>query len=409
MQSMLNFIDLFSDMRLRYHDRLIWNVDQSGFQYEPTTDRTLTFRGERDVVVSIDQASHATHSYTIQPIISRDGRPIGKLLICLKERGGRFGPRVEAEVRSLERDLGNIEVVASESGKMTINLMVDWAERVVRPAMRENFRAVNGNGEFEEDEPSRDEVLLLADSWGGNTNQRVVSALGDLGIRFLQVPAGTTQDIQPLDVGFFRYYKYFFNRVLLQAQMENRTNEVTSRSGILRVHNRIWNQLQAPVYSDLIRYAWRTVDFSFEARDELASPRHPRTTMELQFSNVDGNAFMRCAHDGRPLTLDEFLDGAHVHEVEENDLEEVVVMQEERDEPENGRERDESGFFEMSGEEMVVGVTPALAISTSAPANSTSAPISPPTVNVTSTTSSTTPQPRPDWPILMPEITSLQM
>lgn len=69
-------------------------MGQSGFQYELTADRTLSWRGERDIIAYVDQENAATHSYTIQPIITRDGKLLGKLLICLQESGGTFGPNV---------------------------------------------------------------------------------------------------------------------------------------------------------------------------------------------------------------------------------------------------------------------------------------------------------------------------
>lgn len=66
----------------------------------------------------LDSKNKKTHSYTVQPLVSRDGRTLGKLLICLQEPKGDFGPRVEQQVRSLERELGNVRVVLSTSRKM---------------------------------------------------------------------------------------------------------------------------------------------------------------------------------------------------------------------------------------------------------------------------------------------------
>lgn len=47
----------------------------------------------------------------------------GKLLICLKEDKGEFGPRVGPKVSELANLFGNIDVIASSSGKMSVKLM----------------------------------------------------------------------------------------------------------------------------------------------------------------------------------------------------------------------------------------------------------------------------------------------
>jgi hypothetical protein len=127
----------FTGIRHMYRDRLILNFDQSQFNYEFMSERTLSFEGERDTLVQIDQANKVTHSYTVMPLVTRDGRAVGKLLIVLQEPGGRLGPRVRPQVEDMERRLGNIFVQASSSGKMSTDLMLDWAENVLFPYIDE--------------------------------------------------------------------------------------------------------------------------------------------------------------------------------------------------------------------------------------------------------------------------------
>lgn len=52
----------------------VWNFDQTGFNYEPANLRTLSFKGERDTTLLLDSRNKHTHSYTVQPLISRSGR-----------------------------------------------------------------------------------------------------------------------------------------------------------------------------------------------------------------------------------------------------------------------------------------------------------------------------------------------
>lgn len=52
----------------------IYNSDQSGFQLEMHGGRTLVVQGAKHVECEVQSISATTHSYTIQPIISADGR-----------------------------------------------------------------------------------------------------------------------------------------------------------------------------------------------------------------------------------------------------------------------------------------------------------------------------------------------
>lgn len=94
----------------------IWNVDQTGFNYEPANMRTLSFKGERDINLVLDSHNKHTRSYTVMPIISRSGRLFPKVLIVTQELDNKFGPIVGPQVAALERKFGNIEVYPSKSG-----------------------------------------------------------------------------------------------------------------------------------------------------------------------------------------------------------------------------------------------------------------------------------------------------
>jgi len=98
-------------------------------------ERTLSRTGERDTELSVGSATNVKSSYTAQPLISRAGRVIGNLLLCLKEWTGTFGPRVMRDVRDLTNELGNIEVFSSTSGKMSSVLMKAWLTWVLKPAL----------------------------------------------------------------------------------------------------------------------------------------------------------------------------------------------------------------------------------------------------------------------------------
>lgn len=77
--------------------------------------RTLATAGMRKVECVVKSLSSTTHSYTVQPIISGDGKLLPKMLLVLKEQSGGFGPIVQ---RSLFKP-DNVYITASTSGKMT--------------------------------------------------------------------------------------------------------------------------------------------------------------------------------------------------------------------------------------------------------------------------------------------------
>lgn len=93
----------------------IYNSDQSGFQIEIHSGRTLATEGERQIQCLVESVSSTTHSYTIQPLISANGKLLSPLFIVLKESKGQFGPVVESTLFKPS----NVYVMASASGKLT--------------------------------------------------------------------------------------------------------------------------------------------------------------------------------------------------------------------------------------------------------------------------------------------------
>ena len=76
----------------------IWNTDQSGFEYEMTSGRTLSIKGEKETLAFVQNKSATTHSYCIQAFINANGYCAKKLFIVLQEKGGRFGPLVKQQM-----------------------------------------------------------------------------------------------------------------------------------------------------------------------------------------------------------------------------------------------------------------------------------------------------------------------
>lgn len=97
-----------------------YNSDQSGFQLEIHSGRSLAVEGEKQVQCVVQSVSSTTHSYTIQPLISATGQLLSPLFLVLKEPGGTFGPTVQKNLFKAD----NVHVEASTSGKLTTSKLI---------------------------------------------------------------------------------------------------------------------------------------------------------------------------------------------------------------------------------------------------------------------------------------------
>lgn len=122
-ETLQNDADKFiSEVQLKigqYGLKNIYNSDQSGFQLEIHSGRTLAEEGTKQIECLVQSVSATTHSYTIQPTISGDGKLLSPLLIVLKEPSGRLGPIVE---KNIFRP-ANVFISVSKSGKLTSGIL----------------------------------------------------------------------------------------------------------------------------------------------------------------------------------------------------------------------------------------------------------------------------------------------
>lgn len=251
----------------------------------------------------------------------------------MQEVGGELGPIVEPRVRRLERQLGNMKVYASSSGKISRDLMLEWVQDILTPAVSENLTPEDGrtgiydytNGTISSlhaddnsamDVEHRDDVLLLMDSWTRQTNILVRDAISRARTEVLLIPPHTTADLQPLDT-IFKKYKKFVKRILEKAAFQNAVQNFTSREGAIIMHSIVWDQFSTPKYQDMLRYAWRKTDQNF-VNEELTIGPPPTMVQDIQFDfdrsikcqfNCSNNAFIRCSYRGEHACLTHFARG----------------------------------------------------------------------------------------------------
>lgn len=368
-QSIDRFLSMYEDTAGRYPRRLIINMDQTGFNYEYTDKRTLSYIGERDTRVNIDQRNKMTHSFTSQPMVTRDGKLFGKLTLIMQETKNEFGVFIRRKVNEQERQYGNIRVFATTSGKMTTDLYLQWIEEVFQPAIRATITSLDTDTDIGSDfdtlsmdddaffEPEshhgdapvamptnrtsanatdrlyrRPHTLFIADSFTGQTGPLARSELARRGIEFLQIPPGATKFIQPLDVWFMRQYKEFISRMFQEADDPRSgipKSYLTSREGIINAHSLVYNQFGSEAYRNMLRYAWHNTDPHWSV-DEMDAPPPPRGVILNQFSFKETKcqhrdpvnntacsrpAWIKCAHCGKKLCLKHFIERTCFHEV----------------------------------------------------------------------------------------------
>lgn len=157
-------------------------------------------------------------------------------------------------------------------------------------------------------------VLLLADTWSGQTGDSVILEMIRKGIKIQQIQKLTTDILQSLDAGFNRQYKKLWKRVEEEAWFQQMTREFNSRAGINNMHSLLDDPLSSPRFRDMIIFAWRNTDPNY-SEAELFNPI-PKTVQDINFDGVNphnceatnctAQAFIRCAHCGKHLCLRHF-------------------------------------------------------------------------------------------------------
>ena len=287
------FIEDVKHYIAQYGQENIYNSDQSGFQLEMHSGRTLAHKGVKKVETVVQSISATTHSYTIQPTISADGRLLSPLFIVLKETTGTFGPRVQENMFKAS----NIFVTASTSGKLTSNHVKLWLKEVFFPNVGP-------------------QSVLLLDSWSGHCPNIVSETKPDSAtdIIFLTIPAGTTGKIQPLDVYGFRLWKNFIKHFSDIVILLDLAIDLHVRNNILKLQSLTHHQFSSPRFHDLFKFAW------FKSGYVQSRPAEFQTPVEFCFQSdskvkcdiCGGTAIITCSWCKKSLCITHFFHDHHL-------------------------------------------------------------------------------------------------
>lgn len=98
MKSAIQFQTLIQSISTDYNSDFIINTDQTGCEYRVNVSRTYTHTGEKAVELYIGDLNKIIHSYTAQYSLTKSGKILDKIFVCLQEPGDIFGVRVKKEV-----------------------------------------------------------------------------------------------------------------------------------------------------------------------------------------------------------------------------------------------------------------------------------------------------------------------
>ena len=192
----------------------------------------------------------------------------------------------------------NVVVTCSASGKLTTSLVKYWRDNVFIPSIANSSR-----------------ILLLSDSWPGQGDGKgIYEKIKDC--KRMEIPPKTTAKIQPLDVFFNHEYKVIARRVYDRVILDDIDIQMAQRNNIIRLHSLIHNQISAPIYTPMIRYAW------FKSGYLDNHPGQFQTVTDVCFKlnqsqcdilSCDSFSFIRCSYCRRILCFDHFFLQYHIH------------------------------------------------------------------------------------------------
>ena len=274
----------------------VFNADQTGINYEITTQRTLEYKNRKHVHSTVCREFDTTHSYSLQIYISQDGKLGKRLFIVLREPKGQFGPRIQPVLNRLQGICRNVKVACSTSGKFDAALLDNWI------AMFKEDNNIN----YESSEKS----MLIWDDFSPQRSKR-----HDIHGSFTTevIPAKTTRFCQPLDARFNLQYKIFYKTLF--NELKYLVN--IDRYYIIKLNSIIYNQLSHQVFADLVKFCWSVCGYQSTALNGIHNFKNVKsicfTSLE-KCSNCENHAAMKCVYCQKALCFNHLIiENIHLH------------------------------------------------------------------------------------------------
>ncbi|CAF4436366.1 unnamed protein product, partial [Rotaria sp. Silwood2] len=200
-----DFISKIKKLLPHYQHSNVLNTDQSGLEIEMVGNRTLSFKGEKATFGKVRSVYNTSHSYTVQFIISLSGEPTGTCYLCLKEKEGHMSDNIKKNL----------------------------------------FQAFNVTVTY---------ILLLLDTWGGQTDEQLYSKMKHL--RLEMIPKKTTAMVQPLDTTFNRQYKHLVRTIYDHVRLYDIDCNLSQRDNIIKLTSLCYNQMCSKKFIHMHQYSW---------------------------------------------------------------------------------------------------------------------------------------------------------
>jgi len=250
------FVERVVDIAPNYDPDFVFNADQSGFNKEMISNRTIQVSGTKKVQALVQSTNATTHSYTILPLISMAGKLKSPMLVVLSEPNGR----VSDSVWSSMIKPGNLHIAMTPSGKMGKKDLETFVTKVLEP----NLSSKN---------------LLLFDSWSAFKDKAFVRSFlpNDKDLDIEIIPEGATGAVQPLDVFGFRQWKalvkHFSDYVRIKrVDFTGPRESLQTRENILKLQSIIHNQLSSPRFQNMWKYSWYKAGYVSEHPGHFDNP-----------------------------------------------------------------------------------------------------------------------------------------
>jgi hypothetical protein len=244
-----------------------------GLENEMFVGRTLAWQGLRRVEIVVQRIAATTHSLTVQPTITADGRLESPMLVCFNERSP---PQCFFDQLAGFR---NLRCINSTSGKLDSVKMADWIRRFALSAPKVS--------------------LLLLDSWSGYKAALLMQELKDREIEVRVLPAGSTPHIQPLDAAGGVNQEFKQSIKILSQKIRRRNPEfiLAQRVNQAALISLIHKQFTSPRFKEFIRYAWYKAGFyeehpaAYQTPNQYCLKDYPANSR----CKCGGMCFIRCA------------------------------------------------------------------------------------------------------------------
>ena len=187
--------------------------------------------------VNIDGIHKVTHLFTAQYSIKHLVNYCHLCFYVCKK------PQVQIKINELSEEYNNIYVTASKSGKLNSAIFGSFLDNVLKPYVGEN------------------NFIFITDSWGGQTdlavfNEKFINENGERTCQVEIIPPRCTPFCQPCDVYFFRQVKLLISRLQNIPYLLEEGRHVNRREDKVKIHSLVHNQLSAPLFHEMIKYAW---------------------------------------------------------------------------------------------------------------------------------------------------------